>query len=108
MVKSAIADLRQDLEALTLLLADSPYLVGDEPCLADFTVAGLSILLKFQMVYLNLPATIRGKGVPGLADNLNYEPFFTWRDRLYAQFRKPLMSTTTTGSASTPTSIQID
>ncbi len=108
-VKSAIADLRQDLEALTLLLADSPYLVGDEPCLADFAVAGLSILLKFpDGPYLNLPATLRGKGVPGLADNPNYEPFFTWRDRLYARFRKPLISTTTTGSPGVPTSIQID
>ena len=108
-VKSAIADLRQDLEALTLLLADSPYLVGDEPCLADFAVAGLSILLKFpDGPYLNLPATLRGKGVPGLADNPSYEPFFTWRDRLYAQFRKPLISTTTTVRANTPTSIQID
>ncbi len=46
-IKSAIADLKQDLDALTLLLADSPYLTGDEPTLADFAVAGLSILLKF-------------------------------------------------------------
>jgi glutathione S-transferase len=106
-VQSAIKDLRQDLEALTLLLADSPYLVGDEPCLADFAVAGLSILLKFpQGAYLNLPETLRGKGVPGLADNPVYEPFFAWRDRLYAQFRKPLTTSTTVGSA--PTSIQIE
>ncbi|MFH7030119.1 MAG: glutathione S-transferase N-terminal domain-containing protein [Heteroscytonema crispum UTEX LB 1556] len=106
-VQSAIKDLRQDLEALTLLLADSPYLVGDEPCLADFAVAGLSILLKFpEGAYLNLPETLRGKGVPGLADNPVYEPFFAWRDRLYAQFRKPLTTSTTVGSA--PTSIQIE
>ena len=108
-VSSAIADLKQDLEALTLLLADSPYLVGDEPTLADFAVAGLSILLKFPNgPYLDLPLTLRGKGVPGLADNPIYEPFFTWRDRLYAQFRQPLMNSTTPGSGSTPTSIQID
>jgi glutathione S-transferase len=106
-VQSAIKDLRQDLEALTLLLADSPYLVGDEPCLADFAVAGLSILLKFpEGAYLNLPETLRGKGVPGLADNPVYEPFFAWRDRLYGQFRKPLTTSTTTGTA--PTSIQIE
>ncbi len=108
-VSSAIADLKQDLEALTLLLADSPYLVGDEPTLADFAVAGLSILLKFPNgPYLDLPLTLRGKGVPGLADNPIYEPFFTWRDRLYAQFRQPLISSTTAGSGSAPTSIQID
>ncbi|MBR8839024.1 MAG: glutathione S-transferase family protein [Stigonema ocellatum SAG 48.90 = DSM 106950] len=106
-VRSAIADLKQDLEALTLLLADSPYLVGDSPTLADFAVAGLSILLKFpDGPYLDLPVTLRGKGVPGLADNPAYEPFFIWRDRLYAQFRQPLITSTISGTA--PTSIQID
>ncbi|MCG6135841.1 MAG: glutathione S-transferase family protein [Nostoc sp. LLA-1] len=106
-IKSAIADLKQDLEALTLLLADSPYLTGDEPTLADLAVAGLSILLKFpEGAYLDLPASLRGKGVTGLADNPNYAPFFAWRDRLYAQFRKPLLDIPPMGSA--PTSIQID
>ncbi len=106
-VKSAIADLKQDLESLTLLLADSPYLLGDEPSLADLAVAGLSILLKFpDGPYLDIPAGLQGKGVPGLADNPDYAPFFEWRDRLYAQFRKPLIGTSP--SASRPTSIQIE
>lgn len=105
-VNSAQADLKQDLEALCLLLADSPYLVGDQPTLADLAVAGLSLLIKFpDGPYLNLPATLRGKGVPGLADSVVYEPFFAWRDRLYAQYRQPLTTSTT---SSTPTSIQID
>lgn len=108
-IRSAIADLKQDLEALVLLLADSPYLVGDEPTLADFTVAGMSILLKFpDGAYLNLPETIRGKGVPVLAENPAYQPFFAWRDRLYAQYRRPLIGGTTTASPKAPTSIQID
>lgn len=106
-IKSAIADLKQDLEALTLLLADSPYLLGDEPSLADLAVAGLSILLKFpDGPYLDLPASLRGKGVPSLADNPDYELFFAWRDRLYAQFRKPLIGVPPSGTA--PTSIQIE
>ncbi len=106
-VRNAITDLKQDLEALTLILAESPYLVGDEPTLADFAVAGLSILLKFpDGPYLDLPVSLRGKGLPELADNPLYEPFFTWRDRLYSQYRTPFIPTTTTGSA--PTSIQID
>ncbi|MDJ0620316.1 MAG: glutathione S-transferase family protein [Calothrix sp. MO_192.B10] len=106
-VASAMRDLQQDLEALCLILADSPYLLGDEPSLADFAVAGLSILLKFpDGAYLDMPETLRGKGVPGLADNPDYEPFFTWRDRLYSQFRKPLTGQAGTGNA--PTSIQID
>ncbi|WP_088243218.1 glutathione S-transferase family protein [Calothrix rhizosoleniae] len=106
-VASAIKDLKQDLSALCLILADSPYLLGDEPCLADFAVAGLSILLKFpDDAYIDIPEALRGKGVPGLADNPDYELFFTWRDRLYAQFRKPLTGQSNTGTA--PTSIQID
>ncbi|MUH00199.1 glutathione S-transferase [Scytonema sp. UIC 10036] len=105
-IRSAIADLKQDLEALTLLLADSPYLTGDEPTLADFAVAGLSLLLKFpDGPYLDLPATLSGQGVPLFAENPAYEPFFSWRDRLYAQFRKPLLSST---APTSPTSIQIE
>lgn len=105
-VKSAEADLKQDLEALCLLLADSPYLVGDQPTLADLAVAGLSMLIKFpDGPYLNLPVTLRGKGVPGLANSVVYEPFFTWRARLYADYRKPLTGYST---ATAPTSINID
>ncbi|NJM21387.1 MAG: glutathione S-transferase family protein [Richelia sp. RM2_1_2] len=107
-VQGAMRDLKQDLEALTLILEDSPYLLGDQPYLADFAVAGLSILLKFpDGAYLDLPATIKGKGVPGLADNPIYQPFFDWRDRLYAQFRKPIIGSTI-NSSNAPTSIQID
>jgi glutathione S-transferase len=106
-VKDARDALKQDLEALSLLLLDSPYLVGNQPCLADFAVAGLSMLLKFpEGPYLDLPSTLKGKGIPGLADSSVYETFFNWRDRLYADYRKPLTSTGTNGSA--PTSIEID
>ncbi|BAU06912.1 glutathione S-transferase [Fischerella thermalis CCMEE 5330] len=108
-VKKAITDLQQDLEALCLLLADSPYLLGDQPTLADLAVAGLSILLKFpDGPYLDLPVSLRGKGVHGLADNPAYEPFFAWRDRLYAEFRKPLVDFTATTGATAPTSIEIE
>lgn len=107
-VKSAIADLKQDLEALCLLLSERPYLTGDRPTLADLAVAGLSMLIKFpDGPYLDLPAALKGKGIPGLADSAVYEPFFSWRDRLYAQYRK---TSTTTASTTTsgPTSINID
>jgi glutathione S-transferase len=104
-VQAAINDLKQDLEALTLLLHNSPYLTGDTPCLADFAVAGLTLLLKFPSgPYLDIPETLKGKGIPGLAES--YEAFFNWRDRLYLDYRKPLTSTTT--STTTPTSINID
>ncbi len=106
-VKSATADLKQDLEALCLLLLERPYLIGDRPTLADLAVAGLSMLIKFpEGPYLDLPATLKGKGIPGLADSVVYQPFFTWRDRLYAQYRKPSTVSSTPNSA--PTSIDIE
>ncbi|HAA31799.1 MAG TPA: glutathione S-transferase, partial [Cyanobacteria bacterium UBA8553] len=84
-VKEAKDDLKQDLEALSLLLLDRPYLVTNYPCLADFAVAGLSMLLKFPAgPYLDLPEDLKGKGIPGLADNSAYSTFFDWRDRLYS------------------------
>jgi glutathione S-transferase len=106
-VKEAKDDLKQDLEALSLLLLDRPYLVTNYPCLADFAVAGLSMLLKFPAgPYLDLPEDLKGKGIPGLADNSAYSTFFDWRDRLYSEYRNPL--TATTGNSSTPTSINIE
>ncbi|MBW4648790.1 MAG: glutathione S-transferase family protein [Kastovskya adunca ATA6-11-RM4] len=109
-IKEAMDGLKQDLEALSLLLLDNPYLVTDHPTLADFAVAGLSMVLKFPSgPYLDLPEALKGKGIPGLADSSVYETFFDWRDRLYLDFRKPSTTTTTipTGS-SAPTSIDIE
>jgi glutathione S-transferase len=106
-VKTANKALKQDLEALSLILQNRPYLVSDRPTLADLAVAGLSLLLKFpQGSYLDLPVELQGKGIPGLADNTLYEPFFSWRDRLYAEYRKPLISTV--GTDSNPTTIEIE
>ncbi len=108
-VNRAMADLKQDLEALILILSDSPYLCGEEPTLADLAVAGLSILLKFpDAAYLELPSQILGKGVPGIADNPAYAPFFQWRDRLYNDYRKPIIGASTPTSSDRPTSIQIE
>jgi glutathione S-transferase len=107
-VKSAMDSIKQDLEALCLILLDQAYLVADHPTMADFAVAGLSMLLKFPSgPYLDIPENLRGKGVPGIADNPLYETFFTWRDRLYTDYRQPLSPTTVT-TGDRPTSIQID
>ena len=106
-VKDAQKGLEQDLEALCLILQQRPYLVGDSPTLADLTVAALSIILKFpDGPYLDLPTEVRGKGIPGLADNSAYETFFAWRDRLYQEYRQSL--NTTDNSDSSPTSIDIE
>jgi glutathione S-transferase len=92
-VKDAVNGLKQDLEALCLILQSRPYLVDDRPTLADLTVAGLSILLKFpEGNYLKIPEQLKGKGIPGLADNSNYKIFFQWRDRLYREVRSSTIS----------------
>jgi glutathione S-transferase len=106
-IKAATIILKQALEALCLMLQDSPYLLGAQPTLADFTVAGLSMYLKFPtQQYVDLPVGICGKGVPGLADDANYQPFFDWRDRLYADYRQ--VRTETPDPPPGPTSINID
>ncbi|ERN40239.1 glutathione S-transferase [Rubidibacter lacunae KORDI 51-2] len=109
-LKYATDGLRQDLEALCLMLQNRSYLIGDAVTLADLTVAALSITLKFpDRTYLDIPAGLAGKGVPGLGDDSAFAPFFEWRDRLYADFRKPL--TASSGPSSSdgpPTSIEIE
>lgn len=105
-VKEATRILQQALEALCLMLQDSPYLVGDHPTLADFAVAGISLYMKFPgRRYVNLPEDICDQGVPGLADDANYRPFFDWRDRLYADYRQVR---TISSPSTSPTPISID
>jgi glutathione S-transferase len=113
LVSTAQDAIRQDLEALCYLLIgqhELTYLVGsDHPTLADFAVAGLSMYLKFpEGSYLNAPAALLGRGVPGFADVGTFAPFFEWRDRLYAAHRKSLGGPPFSGSSGRPTSIQID
>lgn len=106
-IKSAQDALKRDLASLCFILHDQPYLVGDRPTMADFAVAGLTMYVKFPSGnYLDIPDSLKGKGVPGIADVATFEPFFTWRDKLYADYRKPLA--TTGASPSSPTSINID
>ena len=105
-IKNAQDALKQDLEALCLILSHSPYLTGDQPTLADLTVASLSILLKYpEGNYIDIPEALKGKGIPGIADNDDYEIFFSWRDRLYQQYRQPLG---VSSSEASPNRIEID
>ena len=106
-IKEAHRGLKQDLEALSLILEHRPYLVGDQITLADLTVAALSLYLKFPAgSYLASPEDLKGKGIPGIADNSIYDSFFRWRDRLYATYRRPLSGNPAPDSG--PTSIAID
>ena len=106
-VKEATAILKQALESLCLLLQNQAYLIGDQPTLADFAVAGITMYIKFPAQrYVDLPEGICDKGVPGLADDINYQPFFDWRDRLYAEYRKVREGAASGGSG--PTAINIE
>lgn len=108
-VKEAMRGLRQDLEALTLILQHQPYLIGDRPTLADLAVAGLSMVIKVPGDgYLDIPKELKGKGIPGLADNSAYATFFEWRDRLYTDYRKSSVKTNTEPTGNAPTTITIE
>ncbi|HEY9894798.1 MAG TPA: glutathione S-transferase family protein [Candidatus Sericytochromatia bacterium] len=106
-IKTATEAIKRDLASLCFILHDQPYLVTDHPTLADFAVAGMSMYLKFPTGdFLEIPDALKGKGVPGIADVGTFEPFFSWRDRLYAEYRKPLVGSSS--SARTPNAINID
>lgn len=109
-VKHAEAELKHSLTALCFILKEQPYLVGDEPTLADFAVAGLTMYIKFPKgPYLDIPQGLKDQGVPGIADVGTFEPFFTWRDKLYTDFRKTFSNAGYSSSSdSAPTSINID
>ncbi len=108
-IKVAATALRQDLDALVLMLQSSPYLLGDQPTLADFAVAAATMYIKFPAQrYVDLPEGICAKGVPGLADVPEYQPFFDWRYRLYAEFRTIRTDVPPSAPATGPTAISID
>jgi glutathione S-transferase len=101
--------LHRAMESIGKLLAQSPYLLGSQPTLADLTVAALSLVVKIpEGPYLNIDAHLKGQGIPGFADNPAYEPFFAWRDRLYAEYRRPHVDRTPPPTAGAPTTIAID
>lgn len=109
--KRATDALKQALDSLCLVLQTRPYLAGDQPTLADFAAAALTMYVKFPSNrYVDLPAGICDKGVPGLADVPEYAPFFQWRDRLYADYRAVREETPNTPPPSEggPTPISID
>ena len=88
-IKAATAEMHRSIESICLLLEQNTcaYLTGDTPTLADLTIAGLSLVLKIPAGnYLNIPENLKGKGIPGFADNPDYDIFFTWRDQLYTDY----------------------
>jgi len=108
LISKANKSLRESLEYLSAILESRPYLLGNEPTISDLTIAGLSVLIKFPLGdYLEIPSQLQGQGIPGIADDPTYAPFFQWRDRLYADYRKTGTSSKTTNNPS-PASIEIE
>jgi glutathione S-transferase len=107
-IKTATDALKRDLASLCFILLEQPYLITDHPTLADFAVAGMTMYVKFpDGPYLDIPASLKGKGIPGIADVGIFEPFFSWRDKLYHDFRQA-STTSTPPSDGAPTSIDIE
>ena len=73
------------LEELCQRLEKSAYLCGDELTLADVAAAGLAFHLEFPKTRALIEPSLAGVGVPGWADSEEYQPFFEWRRRLYAE-----------------------
>jgi glutathione S-transferase len=107
-VKTAQDAMKRNLTSLCFILMNQPYLVMDRPTLADLTVAALTMYIKFPAgPYLDVPESLKGRGVPGIADVGTFEPFFKWRDQLYTDYRQPLTTNPAT-SSSGPTPINIE
>lgn len=106
-LKDAQDAMKRDLTALCFILDQQPYLVTDQPTLADLSVAALTMYVKFpDHPALKIPDALKGKGVKGIADVGTFEPFFNWRDRLYTEFRKAdPNSPPSDGNGPTPISI---
>ncbi|NEP62194.1 MAG: glutathione S-transferase family protein [Symploca sp. SIO2G7] len=108
-IKAATLSLQRALSSICSILSEHPYLVGIQPTLADFAVAGVSMYLKFPARrYVDLPAGLCEKGVPGLVDNPEYRPFWTWRNQLYADYRKVRPEPPSGGNGSGPVKIGIE
>lgn len=72
------------LDDLTARLRRGPYLVGDEPTLADLAAAGLLFHLEFPTSrYLWDPA-FAGRGIPEVV--ARFPEVFLWRRKLYTDF----------------------
>jgi len=85
MAPSEARQLRRNLEQLTVLVSEGPYLEGDRLSLADLAVVAQLSLLLFPA---SAGAPLAGRGAEGLADHPLLEPLFRWRDRILAEVHR--------------------
>ena len=81
-----LEQLRANLEQLSLLVQQQPYLVGDQLSLADLAVVAQLSLLLFPA---SAGAPLAGRGVPGLADDPLLASLWQWRDAIGTQVGRP-------------------
>ena len=81
-----LEQLRANLEQLSVLVQQQPYLVGDQLSLADLSVVAQLSLLLFPA---SAGAPLAGRGVPGLADDPLLAPLWQWRDAIGTQVDRP-------------------
>ena len=81
-----LEQLRANLEQLSVLVQQQPYLVGDQLSLADLAVVAQLSLLLFPA---SAGAPLAGRGVPGLADDPLLAPLWQWRDAIGTQVGRP-------------------
>jgi glutathione S-transferase len=85
MAPSEAHQLRRNLEQLTRLVAERPYLEGERLSLADLAVVAQLSLLRFPA---SAGAPLAGLGVEGVADHPLFAPLFRWRDGILAQLQR--------------------
>jgi len=81
-----LEQLRANLEQLSVLVQQQPYLVGDQLSLADLAVVAQLSLLLFPA---SAGAPLAGRGVPGLADDPLLASLWQWRDAIGTQVGRP-------------------
>lgn len=87
-VDASFAQVRAMLGELCDRLAETPFLLGDAPTLADLTAVGLSYNLRYpRSAHLAAPE-LAGVGVPELVNDPTLSRFFQWRDGVYERFLK--------------------
>lgn len=77
-----LTQLGANLQQLCALVQQQPYLVGEALSLADLAVVAQLSLLLFPA---SAGAPLAGRGVPGLADDPQLAPLWSWRDGIATQ-----------------------
>lgn len=85
MAPTEARQLRRNLEQLSRLVSERPYLEGERLSLADLAVVAQLSLLRFPA---SAGAPLAGRGVEGIADHPLFEPLFRWRDRILAEVHR--------------------